>query len=334
MVLLIPLSYFMPNNSIFCHLHEMIEHEGNTYFIEDRFCGLKLCKSRDESFVVPKCIIMNQKMKIITKIMSGAFRQSSSKIITFENDSSVNVISNEAFLNSRVEEIKFPASLRFIQGRSFVRRHMKPFVCISVPERCEFFAETGNGDIYQKKTMYLVQGSLKHNHRYFNIRESTTFIFSHAFYCHPTIYSIHFPSSLERIESCAFWYCINLKRVYFSKNSKLKTIHEFAFSGSSIKYFECPKSVETICCKAFHNCEMLEKFIFEKGSNISELQFSIISYAIIKEIKLPLSLVTIHELAFDHCDNLVSIIIDKNSKISINNFNKLFNKQVTVYYDE
>lgn len=69
--------------------------------------------------------------------------------------------------------------------------------------------------------------------------------------------SVHIPASVEIIKSTnynngvSFYQTYSLERVTFSEKSQLKTIEQFAFAQSGVKYITLPDCLETLGSKAF-----------------------------------------------------------------------------------
>ncbi len=109
--------------------------------------------------------------------------------------------------------------------------------------------------------------------------------FNHDF----SINEIYIKNNVKEIGQCAFFRCINLSKVDFEENSKLKVIRTNAFyTCLSLTKICIPDSVVEIEEECFHRCYNLN------------------------EVILPKNLTVIKSLTFDHCQKMESIIIPEN----------------------
>lgn len=77
---------------------------------------------------------------------------------------------------------------------------------------------------------------------------------------------MNLPDSLTEIPESAFEWCTKLKKVEFEKNSNLRGIGSYCFSGSrSLTEIVIPKKVTTIKSYSFHECKKLKKITFQSA---------------------------------------------------------------------
>lgn len=159
---------------------------------------------------------------------------------------------------------------------------------------------------------------------------------SYAFSGNEIITDIVIPSSVEKIESGAFYECSNIKNIELI-NSNLEYIGDSAFAGcENLTNIIIPESVKYIDKYAFQKCKSLKEVAipkniksigsstFEECSNLLNVKFSegletINSYAFrncenLKEINLPDSVTYIDYAAFENCSNLQKAKLSKELK--------------------
>ena len=68
--------------------------------------------------------------------------------------------------------------------------------------------------------------------------------------------NIKLPSTLKKIESCAFGFCTNLKSITLPDS--LEYIGEGCFGGSALESISLHPALKTIEDKAFYTCENLK----------------------------------------------------------------------------
>lgn len=120
------------------------------------------------------------------------------------------------------------------------------------------------------------------------------------------IRKIVLPRTVQRIESCAFSGCKNLKAITFYPG--LETIGHLAFSGcESLIRIDLPEGFTKIGEDAFSNCTELRTVNLPSSlSWISEMAFY--GCTSLKQIVIP-SVTGVHRDAFYKCNNLEKVII-------------------------
>ena len=122
------------------------------------------------------------------------------------------------------------------------------------------------------------------------------------------ITSVRFNDGLQRISSCAFKGCSNLREV--TLNDGLKKIGEQAFCNcTSLDNIAFPSTVTDIDHGAFSSCHNLREVTFNDGlQKIGTSAF--FSCTSLESIKLPSTVTEIGEWAFRGCRNLRVIILN------------------------
>lgn len=140
-----------------------------------------------------------------------------------------------------------------------------------------------------------------------------------AFKDNTVIESVKIPGSISFIESSAFEGCVNLKNVTIAKNSNLKTIYGYSFTGANGAFANCtsleninlPEGLTDIKNGAFSGCTSLKNIVIpESVTSIGDGAF--IGCTNLESIDLPDSLTDLGEGIFDQCDKLQSLTIPKN----------------------
>jgi hypothetical protein len=135
---------------------------------------------------------------------------------------------------------------------------------------------------------------------------------------------------VEAIDPSAFANCKSLKEVTFAAGSRLKTIHEKAFSQTGLRLLEIPASVETVGPSAFANCKSLKEVTLAVGSRLTTIQEKAFSdcesletvvwresiveigakafyRAGLRRLEIPASVEEIGPSAFDDCESLEEV---------------------------
>lgn len=245
--------------------------------------------------------------------MENAFSNSPVTHLSFPSDSHVEEICGSAFLYSNMASIDLPLSCRRIYPDSFIIRNAEPCVAVSIKKSCKYFIETVDKCVCRVHPPEVIQVSL--NKRHFTIRESFTCISAHAFLNHPTLTTIHFPSSLVSIGFSAFYGCAHLKRITFSQDSHIETICTFAFANSPIKRVDFPSSIRTLQESCFSHCYKLRIITFPKDSNLEKICEGVFLETPLRTISFPASLKEIGGDAFAYCRKLQRISFPDDSKL-------------------
>ena len=131
--------------------------------------------------------------------------------------------------------------------------------------------------------------------------EGITNIGEYAFYYLQKTTTLNLPTTIETIESNAFYWCTGMQNVSFATPSSLTEIKESAFSGNGFTSITLPEGLITIGTYAFSSCGNLQ------------------------EVNLPSSLTTIESYAFRQSRKLVLTVPSTVTSIASNAFQWLPN---------
>ena len=98
-----------------------------------------------------------------------------------------------------------------------------------------------------------------------------------------------------------------MRRIEFNKNSKLKSIGDYAFKYSSLTNFVVTSNVINIGKYAFVSCLKLKKIEFDENSKLSSIDLYSFNFTGINNLILPSSVSLIKKGAFDNCLHLRSV---------------------------
>lgn len=268
------------------------------------------CLSKNIIFEVPRSIKDEVgKEYFIYQIKYQYFDNSPAIIIQFPHDSLVREICDNSFQNSHVEMVFIPPSVSKIGPFAFFRSFAHPTIEVYLMDENKYFCDDGCA-IYKISKMELL--ICNHTKR-FTIRESVTKILTNCFYCSKLRY-IHIPASVEIIGSNSFSFCINLSRITFANDSKLRIIEEYSFFGAPIKKIYFPKSVECIGIYAFTHC-MIERIYFPLDSCLEKIGEAAFFQNQLIEVIFPKSIKTIGINAFCMNRYLKKIVFNKETQI-------------------
>lgn len=142
----------------------------------------------------------------IKSIGDHSYAHSSIKVIIFNSNSRLEVISSYAFCNTIIKKISFPDSLEIIEFGAF-------------------------SNCYKLMRIY------------FGDKSKLNSIGKTAFY-KTSLVTVNFPPSLEVIDESAFSRINGLKQVTFPQDSRIKIIKQFAFEGNNLlKNIKYPDSI-------------------------------------------------------------------------------------------
>lgn len=286
------------------------EENGWAYTNEEKTSAIYI--GNKESIIIPKNI--TELLKVIsdvtsvtyeedsqlTTIKEGAFRKvgTTSNLTNIKIPKSVTTIEKMAFYyNTNLTNIEFEedSQLETIGEDAFYYNKINVFI---VPETVTSI--TGKNTFYGTK--YLIYSGLAGTEKDKWGAKYRAFIDGKFLYESSDKKSllgylgneniINIPDNVETIKSLAFYDNKDIEEIIFSKNSKLKSIGDSAFSG----------------------CVNLEKFVFP--TTIETLGYSVFAGTKIKEIIIPKNLTTISSYAFQKMSYLNKIIIEPGVTIS------------------
>ena len=281
----------------------------------------------------------------VTSIGAKAFRGTSLQTLTFEADSKLATIGNEAFyelknltalaIPSSVEKIcdyafayctalqnltfESDGQLRTIGNSAFYRceqltqLHL-PSELYSIGDRA--FAGINIATLtIPRSVVYIKAYAFASNSVYGGLQElifendsSLMEIGDEAFYW-TRISSVAIPRSVMTLGANAFRKCTDLSQVEFGANSNLQTIGGGAFAEcTSLRRITIPANVRTIGDSAFENCSAAVSF--DSGSKLSTIgNRAFYGCRNISSITIPASVTSIGSYAFGDCKYLTAVTI-------------------------
>lgn len=197
-------------------------------------------------------------------------------------------IGYDAFANTNISEITFPATLQTIRGYAFENCRKLQEVVLS-----ESLTQLENG-VFQNcsnlKKVVVPNGITTIPYLSFNGCNSLS--------------EVVLPNTLEVIGSSAFQNCNALQRIELP--SSLTTIQDAAFRNCNLDTLAIPGSVQEIAGNAFYNNRNLKQVTLNEG--LLTLQNGAFSSCVsLDGIILPSSLRTCAGGAFSYCENLKTI---------------------------
>lgn len=234
----------------------------------------------------------------VTKIENEAFKNCENlEKVEFSNRFKRLTIGDAAF-SGKIENISIPSNIIDLKEYCFIG--MKKLIHISV-------LHDGFHENIKCINNKIIIGKSDINSDIFD-----QLIFS----CH-NVKAIHIPSSIKTICSYAFNNCYSLKKVTFSKDSKLENINNYAFYNCSITSIKIPSNVSKIDRNAFSNCRDLKSIEFPINSKLNEIKECCFEYTDLEKLLIPSSIEKIDHSAFAYCNNLKKVSFGQDSKIQI-----------------
>lgn len=306
-------------------MNQRFNNKGCEYeIISPSTVALVACRTCPSDFTIPAVATYNSKEYKITLIKKGAFLNSGVKFVQFESDSHVAEIEDYA-LPFETSQIVLPKSYKTLHLYITLDNVIK----LSVDGgEGEYLIVSNDGILYRKHPLVL----LKANRSTIgvSIRESVAEIFGYSFFGCSLIKWVHFPSSVKTIGPHAFRECCHLKRVTFSKYSKLETICFWAFGsiGDDLKEIHFPSSLKKIENCAFQNSN-IEIITFNEDSRLEEIEFCAFLGNRIHKVAFPRHLKNIGATAFYNCFNLSHIYFPDDSILEKIGEDTFFNTSIS-----
>ena len=278
------------------YLNETIKNESQDMIFKidktNNTASLFRVNTKNDLLIIPRSVNHESIDYLITSISGINFRF---KSLNFAEDSAVKTIYGYAFENSLLNEIYFPKCLC----------ELKEGWCFGINKYMKITISPLNDNFRYEKNEFLLGKSDQSKDK-----------FDILLFANIDINRIIIPPNVRKICSHAFDQCMNLRFVYISKKSKLKTIGDYAFSCSKIKEIFIPPKVSRICHSAFYYCDDLIKVKIPTDSNLQIIESYAFNNTKIEEIYFPASL---HELGEDWCHEM-----SKLKKIDISPMNDKF----------
>ncbi len=131
------------------------------------------------------------------------------------------------------------------------------------------------------------------------------------FYQCPRLARVVLPSTLEKIESYAFWGCTALQEINLEECRRLQQIGDSAFEGcSALNEVMLPLSIQKIGSAAFMGCSSLQRFGIPKSCVLEALPGHVLLGCVsLKAVDLPEGISAIGMSAFYGCQGLTEITL-------------------------
>lgn len=331
-------------------LEEIIVHEDNEHFMSmdgvlynnDQTILLYYPKNKsDTSFTVPASVI---------EIARNAFY--SNNFLTqldYETGTELEKIGHLAFLNTKIIDFHFPASLQTIGNNVFGKSNF--IESITVDQDNAYFSSI-DGVLYNKdQTVLLIYPQAKPDatfeipahvtelargsFKFVNDLSSLTFqtgsqineLPEDLFY-HARIETVEIPTSVETISTRTFSYTISLENIHVAEDNpyfksvngilydkNLTTLYVFPANKTDTDYI-VPASVIHIMDFAFEEADHLTSITFEAGSQLEVIGRFAFSDTRITSITIPASVRIIKHKALK-VSSLTSIIFEEDSQLEI-----------------
>ena len=188
--------------------------------------------------IIPRKINWGTQDYIITKVQEGSFKNSNGiHSLVFSNDSFVNTIEKNSFVDSKIKSISIPASISELKEGWC--RGTKELNNILVSPGNKYFINIDNkmllGKLNDKSEIYECIMFVRRDIDNIMIPSFIKKICSYSF-ADTQIKKVFIPSNVEKICEGAFYNCQQLKIVEIKKSSNL-IIEKDAFAKTSIKSF-------------------------------------------------------------------------------------------------
>ena len=116
--------------------------------------------------------------------------------------------------------------------------------------------------------------------------------------------------AIEKIGLKAFYGMESVEKVTIRERSRVKTIGNYAFSGTAIEEITLPSTCETIGANAFDNCKKLKNVYLNEGLKVIDFG-AFWNCESLQEIRIPSTVESIWGPTFSGCDSLENIIVTK-----------------------
>lgn len=268
----------------------------------------KVIESRNakDDVLIPTFIINNDKKYIVSSIGENAFIFNSKiKSINFPSDSKVSLIEKNAFFNSSLNSICFSSNIK----------EFKEGWCNFVLRLNNISVSPTNRYIKCFDNKFLLSKTNEKGEEFDNI----------IFVRRDIENEVAIPDFVTRISPFSFSFCLNLKSIVFSQNSKLNSIEINSFSSSRIESIVFPSTLQSLdegwcsftsnLSKVFispQNCH----FSYIEGNCVVSDSILIFAPRNIEEVSIPSSIKRIASNSFSQCKNLEKVLFSNDSNLN------------------
>jgi hypothetical protein len=250
-------------------------------------------------------------------------------MISFENSSKVQRMDEEAFYQTRLCSIVFPASLSVVGKSSFEscqslemisfernsrlqRIEEKTFastglLTIAIPACCQFLDFSAFEGV-TPNSLSLPGFCISNSTVFTRSRTGILWYFGNA-------QSMTIPSSISLLGKSSFYGRGLLTSITFQAHPHLERIEERAFSMTGLKSICIPSSVCSLGDETFYSCKSLVSVTIEKPSRLERIEKRAFVGTGLNEIVIPLSVLEIGDFTFSECRSLVSVTFQTRAKL-------------------
>lgn len=245
--------------------------------------------------------------------------------ISFESGSLLRTIGDNAFRNTCVTAIIFPASVEEV-GSGIVSSSNLFSISFERNAKLKSFPEAAFSAYDSKLQTITIPASVDtikaNTFKNCPSLSSVSFengsqlkVIGESAFEYSSIPDITIPANVELIDWAAFRFCSSLTSLAFEKDSKLRMIGTQAFGYSALTSVTIPASVDTISSHGFGDIPSLTAVSFEDGSHLKLIGDTAFGTTGISTIRIPASVETIDNCAFGNCESLSSIVFEEGSHL-------------------
>lgn len=265
---------------------------------DNKTASVKCVQMREiktDFIIIPRSINYESIEYVVTKINKDAFSLNQIlKFIQFSDDSEIQVIEENAFELSSIEQFIVPPSLTEFTTKSFFLT--TKLSKITVMPGNPIFISIDDKMICKKSSIEKVD-------------------YDYLFFCVQNIERVTIPSFIEIIGSYSLAYCC-LQSIEIPPDSKLRIFEKNAFTSTRIKSIKIPPHLTTICEYAFSYCVCLCEVDIPDNSELRIIEKSVFTNCLsLEKFTVPPHLTTICESTFHTCTKLQEIVIPNNSEL-------------------
>ena len=261
----------------------------------------------------------------IERISAFAFGGLNVEKISFEENSLLTTIGENAFSGCQAREIILPASVMRVEIGAFARcESLSSFTLYAMhPVDIARYAFEGTDGIKTISITTVAAESLSAEIARYGLNKLTTVyiiggdvIGEELLYDCSSVTHVYIAASIERIEYGAFSGCPGLQQVDFEKNSGLYYIGSYAFYATDLTSIIIPSGVTEIGEAAFSGCRDLAEVTFAVGNKLTSIGKDAFRdcYAL-TTITIPAGVTDIGESAF-HYSGLTSVTFEEKSQLT------------------